>query len=99
VVAALERCLACEADGKQGQSCWLVFDLPALFNRVQFADLSFRSESKSTKSVHDIECRSRFGFLHGLALLTIGLASEAALHGSGAAGTFLAFRNIVSDGC
>ena len=82
MVAALERCLACEAVVSKDN--WPAgLSSTSAFNRVQFADLSFRSESESAKSVHDIECRSRFGLFHELALVTIGLASEAALHGSG----------------
>ena len=91
MVAALERCLACESVGEQRQSCWLVFNLPPLLTLWNLRIFSFRSESKSAKSVHDIECRSRFGLLHEMALLAIGLASEAALHGPGAAGAFAAF--------
>jgi hypothetical protein len=47
---------------------------------VQFRNLQ-SEESNPTESGHDIERKYNLGQPHEPALLTIGLASEAALHG------------------
>jgi hypothetical protein len=62
----MERCLACEADGEQGIVRCI---------SISFCALSHKSLLRAQ------ECRLTTGSARSSALLTIGLASEAAHHG------------------